>query len=160
MKFSTKLLSAAVLMASSSIALAATTTIDLQVTKDAYVNFTGTIDASATLPQAAPGVVGLPAGVTNVGNFGTETNVTGACDLTVTSANDFNLAHSVSGADLYPSTYSVAWGAEGFGFGDTAAILTSCTNAAASLDITTPVVSTVVPNGLYEDTLTITVAVQ
>ncbi len=162
MKFSTKLLSAAVLMASSSIALAATTTIDLQVTKDAYVNITGTLATTTVqLPAGTLGVAGIPAGSTGVGDLGTETNTTGGCDLNITSANGFNLLHDASTALLYgTNNYTVGYNGTTFSPANTFLSLASCTNANSAVTIDTPAVAGIVANGTYNDTLTIAVTVQ
>ena len=161
MKLSTKLLSAAVLMASSSIALAATTTIDLQVTRDAYVNITGTLaTTTVALPSGTTGTPGIPAGSTGVGDLGTETNTTGGCDLNITSANGFNLLHDASTALLYGTNYTVGYNGTTFGPANTFLSLASCTNADLPVTVDTPAVAGEVPNGTYNDTLTIAVTVQ
>lgn len=162
MTFSKKIISAAVLMASSSIALAATdsTQIEINVTKDAYVNIIGNLAGNVTKALTEAEVNGT---TTTVGTLGTESNTVGGCDIDVASTNDFKLQHDVD-ATLYlhgASNYTVAYGGSTFTSGANSTLsLASCNNAASDLQITSPAISGVVRAGTYSDTITVTVTTQ
>ena len=94
MKFSTKLLSAAVLMAFSSATFAAgiqdTTDIQINVTKDEYVNLLGT--ALTTFAVNSFSEAQVNAGSPSLGTLGAEANNGGGCGIAFTSANGFRLS--------------------------------------------------------------------
>jgi len=162
MKFSNKLITSAVLFASSSIALAATdsTEIEINVTKDAFVNFTGDLAGNVSRDLSVAEVNGT---LTSLGNLGTESNTVGSCDLNITSLNDFKLQHDVN-ASLYlhgTNQYSINYAGNSFASGSPALTLASCNNAASSMQIATPGFdSSNVQAGTYSDTLTVTVTTQ
>ena len=162
MKFSKKIITAAVLVATSSIAIAATDTteIEINVTKDAYVNFTGSLSGNTSVALAEADVDGI---TTVLGNLGTESNTVGGCDIDVASVNDYKLQHDVNAA-LYlhgANNYTVNYAGGSFTSGAAATIsLASCNNAATDLSIASPAISGVVQAGTYSDTLTVTVTTQ
>lgn len=162
MKFSQKVLSAAVLMASSSIALAATdsTEIEINVTKDAYVNLIGSLAGNVATALAEADVDGA---TTVIGTLGTESNTVGACDIAISSVNDYKLQHDVD-PSLYlhgTSNFIVNYGGTAFTSGSTNAFtFASCQNAASDLSIESPALVGVVQAGTYSDTLTVTVTTQ
>ena len=169
MKLSTKLISAAVLMATSSMALAATdtTTIELNVTKDAYVTFTGSLKDPSTqaLPAGVIGVDGIAAAATNVGTLGFESNTPGSCDLKITSAKGYNLEHTTPGTFLYATNYNVDYQGSNFNPSSLDTItLTTCnvldTDLNSAVVVNTPAVTGVVAAGTYSDTLTLVVTTQ
>lgn len=152
MTFSKKLLSAAVLVASSSIAMAATdtTNIEINVTKDAYVNLIGsalTTFADNDLSEAQVDNV-----TTSLGTLGAETNTVGGCTMTITSANSFRLQHDTD-LSLYlhdTATYSVNH--------DLTTYASDCNQVATPISATFPALpGGVVQAGTYSDTLTVTV---
>lgn len=162
MNFSKKVLSAAVLMASSSIALAATDTTDIEinVTKDAYVNLIGSLSGNVTAPLSDADVDNA---TTVLGTLGTESNTVGDCDIDVTSDNDFKLEHT-SSAGLFlhgTSNYTVNYGGATFTSG-AAATLTqpNCNQVASDLSISAPALVGVVQAGTYSDTLHVTVTTE
>jgi len=149
-----KIISSAVLMAFSSIAFAATdsTDIEINVTKDAFVNFTGDlVGASKDLTIAQ-----VNGTVTNLGTLGTESNTVGGCDLSITSLNDFRLQHDVN-PNLYlhqTNNYSINYSGASFTSGSPALSLASCNNAASLMQIATPgFASNQVQAGTYSDIL-------
>jgi len=163
MKFSKKIMSAAVLMASSSIALAATDTteIEINVTKDAYVNLIGSLAGNVTNALTEAEVDGVS---TVLGTLGTESNTVGGCDIDVTSINDYKLQHDVD-ATLYlhgAANYSVEYAGASFTSGAAPTLsLASCQNAATDLSIASPALPAgVVQAGTYSDTITVTVTTQ
>ena len=162
MKFSSKVLSAAVLMASSSIALAASdsTEIEINVTKDAYVNLTGSLAGNVVSTLSEADVDGT---TTVLGTLGTESNTVGGCDIDVSSVNDFKLQHDVDNT-LYlhgANNFTVNYASNTFTSGAAATVsLPSCQNAASNLSITSPALVGVVQAGTYSDTLTVTVTTQ
>jgi len=162
MKFSKKIISAAVLMSASSMAFAATdsTDIEINVTKDAYVNLIGSLSGNTTVALAEADVDGV---TTVLGTLGTESNTVGSCDIEVTTVNDYKLQHDVDAALFLhgASNYTVNYAGSAFTSGS-APILTlaSCNNAATDLSISSPAISGVVQAGTYSDTVTVVVTTQ
>ena len=158
MKLSTKIISAAVLMASSTAALAAQTdqaSIVIQVTKAPYVVFDATPAASITPTLNAAGTPGAPAQTHSAGDIGLTANITGNCDITVESDNaTFNL-ETTAGVELYPAPYTVSWLGQTFGQGATTANLL-CNSTATAMNFNMPAIATQVAAGTYSDTVTIT----
>ncbi|MEB8431376.1 hypothetical protein OO007_03990 [Cocleimonas sp. KMM 6892] len=162
MKFTKSILASAVLLATSSFAIAATdtTNIEINVTKDAYVNLIGTLAGNTSVVLAEADVNGA---TTTLGTLGTEANTTGGCTVAVSSVNDFKLQHDTVAA-LYlhgASNYSVSWAGTTYTAGaPNAATLTSCNNASSAFNMTSPAISGVVQAGTYSDTVTLTVTTQ
>ena len=155
MKFTKHILASAVLLATSSFAIAATdtTNIEINVTKDAYVNLLGSVlttNATAILSE-----VQVNGATTSLGTLGAEANTGGGCLMTFTSANGYKLLHdSVPGLYLHDAgTYTVVH--------NTAAYSTNCNQTASDLSVTFPAIATLpVRAGTYSDTLTVTVVTQ
>ncbi len=162
MKFSKKIITSAVLFASSSIALAATdsTEIEINVTKDAFVKFTGDLAGNVSRDLTVAEVNGT---VTNLGNLGTESNTVGGCDLSITSLNDFRLQHDVNSSLYLHATnkYSINYSGTSFTSGSSGLSLASCNNPASLIQIATPGFdANQVQAGTYSDILTVTVTTQ
>ncbi|GAA0412545.1 hypothetical protein GCM10009133_21130 [Cocleimonas flava] len=163
MIFSKKLMTVAVLMAASSIATAATDTaeIEINVTKDAYVNFIGDLAGNASKDLSVTEVNGT---VTTLGNLGTESNTTGGCAINISSKNDFRLQHNVDSSLYLHQTnhYSINYSGESFTSGSAPTLnLASCNNAASPMQIATPgFASSQVQAGTYSDILTVTVTTE
>ncbi len=162
MTFSKKLLSAAVLMASSSIALAATdsTDIEINVTKDAFVNLIGSLAGNTSVPLADTDVDG---NTTVLGTLGTESNTTGSCDIDVSSLKDYRLEHTTQAGLFLHGTdnYTVNYGGQTFTSGASGTLTQpNCNQVASDLSITSPALAGVVQAGTYSDTLTVTVTTQ
>jgi len=162
MKFSKKLIAASALLASSSIALAATdsTEIEINVTKDAFVQFTGELAGNVSRDLTVAQVNGT---VTNLGTLGTSSNTVGSCDLGISSLNDFRLQHDVD-SSLYlhqTNKYSINYAGTSFTSGSPSISLASCNNAASLMQIATPgFAANQVQAGTYSDILTVTVTTQ
>ena len=163
MKFTNHILASAVLLASSSIALAATDTTDIEinVTKDAYVNLIGSLSGNTVVALAEADVNGT---TTTLGTLGTESNTVGACDLDISSLNDFELLlpPAEGSVPLHGgSKYDIGYATANFtsGAANTVTLL-SCNNLASNFDMNTPAISGVVLAGTYSDTLTVTVTTQ
>jgi hypothetical protein len=162
MTFTKNIIASAVLLATSSLAIAATdtTTVQINVTKDAYVNFIGTLSTS---PTVALDVATL-AGTSTLGTLGLESNTTGTCTVSFASTNDYKLVHTVD-STLNLGTYSIAYAGvtntsgtslsytSGLGGCDTAGV-------ASDFTITHPALPAVVTAGTYNDTLTMVVTTQ
>ncbi len=162
MKFTKSILASAVLLATSSIATAATDTteIEINVTKDAYVNLIGSLAGNTTVPLADTDVNGI---TKPLGTLGTESNTTGSCDVAVTSLHDFKLQHNTDSSLFLhgASNYSVNWAGTTYTSGAAnTSTFASCNNAASSFDMVSPAISGVVIAGTYSDTLTLTVTTQ
>ncbi len=161
MKFSQKLIASAVLLATASFATAAddTATVVINVTKDAYVNFTGNLQSSPTLsvPVASigPGYV--------LGTLGLDTNVSGGCDIAVSSTKGFKLVNTADASEDL-GAYTITTFGHTFTGPNT---VIQNTKALATCDVADQNVvmdGTVVPAdqaaGTYNDTLTMTVTMQ
>ena len=162
MKFTTKLITTTLFIATSSFASAATDTtdIEIQVTKDAYVNFTGTLQGNVNKSLALGDV---DATTTSLGTLGTESNTTGSCSVAFSSDNDFKMIHD-SDTSLFlhgASNYSLAYEGSTIASGNANTVsLTSCNNTASSFDMTSPALPSVVIAGTYTDVIHVTVTTQ
>ena len=160
MKFTKHILASAVLLASSSVAFAATDTteIEINVTKDAYVNFIGTLAGNVTKALTLADVDNT---TTSLGTLGLESNTTGACVVTFASLNNYKLVHDTNAA-LNLGDYSITYA----GVSNSSAspgndyTATTCNEAASSMTITSPALPAVVTAGTYSDTLTLVVTTQ
>jgi len=160
MKFTKHLIASAVLLATSSIAIAATdsTTIEINVTKDAYVNLVGSLSGNAVAPLALADVNDT---TTTLGTLGFESNTTGSCTVTFASANNYKLVHATDGA-LNLGDYSITYA----GVTNSAAsagnnyVAATCNEAAANMTMTSPALPAVVIAGTYSDTITVEIATQ
>lgn len=162
MKLTNTLIASAVLLATSSVAFAATdsTDIEILVTKDAYVNFVGSLQGNST---PVLGMADVNAATTNLGTLGTESNTTGACNVAFTSDNDFKMVHDTNAALFLHGTsnYSVTWAGSTMTSGAANVVnLTSCDNAASDMDLVTTALPAVVTAGTYKDTLHVVVTTQ
>jgi spore coat protein U-like protein len=161
MKFTKHILASAVLLATSSFAIAATDTTDIEinVTKDAYVNLIGSLSGNTVLPLAEADVNNT---TTTLGTLGTESNTVGDCDIDVTSANDFRLQHDTD-SSLYlhgSDRYDIDWDGTNYSYSNSTGSFSSCNNAASDFEMNTPAISGVVQAGTYSDTLTVTVTTE
>ena len=169
MKFTTNLLASAVLLATSSMAFAATDTaiIDINVTKDAYVNILGSFSGDGTI-NTTSSTTGRPVteaelngGPFALGQLGFESNTTGTCTVSFASLNDYKLVHDTNPAlDLgdYTITYSGVSNSSASSGNDYSA--TTCNEAPSALDFSNPALPAVVTAGTYSDQITIVVTTQ
>ena len=160
MKLTTNLIASAVLLATSSFALAATdtTTIEINVTKDAYVNFIGSLSTS---PSLSLDVNTIGGNTTTLGTLGFESNTTGTCTVTFASANTYKLVHTVDNSlnlgDYTLSYESVSNSAASNG---NDFVAPNCNVAASDVTIAHPALPAVVTAGTYNDTVTMVVTTQ
>lgn len=164
MKFTKTILASAVLLATSSFAIAATDTteIEINVTKDAYVNLIGGLSGNTVVSLSEAQVNGA---ATILGDLGTESNTTGDCSLAVASDNDFELLHTTTATptSLHSGAkYDIAYAGTTFQSGSANTVLLGgCNNLATDLVMNSPpITSAVVLAGTYSDTLTVTVTTQ
>ena len=101
MKFSQALIASAVLLATSSVALAATSTssVEIQVTQSEFANLIGTAIAAPHTFTSADMVVGTSH---SLGSLGIDSNLAGSCNMVFSSANGYklNLGGTLAGATL------------------------------------------------------------
>jgi len=155
MKFTTPLIVSAVLLATSTFAFAATDTTDIQinVTKDAYVNLVGTAVGSTNTFTTDV----IDAATVSLGTLGLESNSTGDCDMTIATTNNFELKNAGSGNSL--GVYTINYGgAHTAGSGGT--LTQSCNTVASAFSLTSPALPGTVDAGVYADTVTVTVVTQ
>lgn len=162
MKFTTKLIASALLLATGSVAFAATdtTSITINVTKDAYVNFIGTVDTATTASLTLAEVDGF---TKTIGDLGLESNTTGSCSIAFTSANDFKLQHDTNAALFLhgAAQYTVDWDGDAVSSGNQTVSLATCNKAVGDFNIISPALPAgVVTAGTYSDTLTMVVTTQ
>ena len=162
MKLTKTLFTSALFLATSSLAMAAsdTTDIEINVTKDAYVNFTGTLQGNIV---KALTLADVNSSTTTLGTLGTESNTTGTCDVTFASDNDFKLVHA-DDATLFlhgASQYTIGWEGTTIQSGAANSInLANCNTAASNMTMTSPALPAVVTAGTYSDILHVTVTTQ
>lgn len=157
MKIITPLVSAAVLLVSSSFAFAATDSTDIQinVTKDAFVNLIGTAVGSANTFLTDD----VDNKTVSLGTLGLQSNSAGDCDITVASAEGFKLVHTVDNTkDL--GVYSMTYSANTFTDGAANAMTQSCNTVASDLSLVHPAMPASIDAGTYSDTVTVTVVTQ
>jgi len=162
MKLTNTLIASAVLLATSSVAFAATdtTSITINVTKDAYVNFIGTVDTATTKTLT---LAEADNATTTIGDLGLESNTTGTCDVVFTSSNDFKLKHDTNAALFLhgASQYTVNWDGDAVSSGSQTVSLPSCNKVVGDFDVIMPSLPVgVVTAGTYSDTLTMVVTTQ
>jgi len=155
MKFSKPLIASAILLASSTIAFAATNskTVQINVTEGPYVTLTGT---AITAPTSDFLTTNLGTAQT-IGTLGFDSNVTGNCVVEFVSANAYDLLHAGTSAKLvdYKITYDTTDIIDNTNNTVTKDCLTA-TPSALSWISTTPPPATIAA-GTYTDTVTITV---
>ena len=155
MKFSKSLIASAVLLATSTIAFAATdsTTVQINVTENAFVTLIGTALNSTTALVAAD----MDGTAKGLGTLGFNSNVTGTCSVDFASTNNYSLNHTVSGAFI--ATYGVTY--NGSTVSDNAAntVTQDCLTAGLTPLTMASITNTTLPiaSGTYADTVTITV---
>ncbi len=156
MKFTKTLIAAGLFLASSSSVFAATDSTDIQinVTKDAYVNLIGTAVGSTNSFLTAD----IDNATVSLGTLGLESNSQGQCDMTFSSANGYQLKHTTSGATLV--NYEISYAGVTNSATATNTVTQSCNTAATSLDLVSPALPAIVDAGTYSDTVTVTVVTQ
>lgn len=162
MKLTQTLIASAVLVATSSLAMAATDTTDItiNVTKDAYVNLLGSLNSSTEKPLNLADVNGA---TITLGDLGAESNTVAGCSVTFASLNDFKLVHGTDSAKFLHGTnkYTVDWAGASIASGAANTVaLADCNTAASDMTMTTPNLPAVVQAGTYSDKLTVTIVTQ
>ena len=165
MKLTQTLIASAVLVATSSLAMAAsdTTDITINVTKDAYVNLLGTLNADTTIELNSLAAEGTPTKTTTLGTLGAESNTVAGCNVTFSSLNDFKLVHGVDAEKFLPGAdkYTVDWKSTTIASGAANTVaLADCNTAASDMTMTTPNLPDFVQAGTYSDKLTVTIVTQ
>ena len=110
MKFSTSLIASAVLLATSSVALAAqdyATTVQINVTQGEVFNLTGTAVNSTNGGLADFTIAQMNTAAVDVGTLGFAGNVVGTCKIVFASANNYALTHTGAGLQTIP--YQISW---------------------------------------------------
>lgn len=148
-----------VFLISSSVAFAATDTTDIEinVTKDAYVNLIGTAVGSSNTFVTTD----VDNATVSLGTLGLESNSAGDCDISVTSLNTFKLVHNVDATkDL--GVFSLNYGGTSFTAGAAHGnqMSQSCNTVASTFDLVHPALPATVDAGTYSDIVTITVVTQ
>ena len=163
MKALKPLIASAVLLSISSAALALTqdNSIEINVTEAEYLNVTGSIvnDALATLDIA---LITVANGTDVVGTLGADSNVSGTCDVTMTTTNAFELIHTNGTTALHATPYSITYDGNTY----TPTVSAGTTDCSGTTGLTSNVVfngsavTGTILAGTYSDTLNITIATQ
>ncbi len=155
MKFTKTLIASAVFLVTSS-AFAATDSTDIQinVTKDAFVNLVGSAVGSTNSFTTDD----IDASTVSLGTLGLESNSAGDCDMTFASANAFKLINAGSGNDL--GTYSIKYAGATHTVGAANTHTQSCNTVASAFELESPAMPATVDAGVYSDTVTVTVVTQ
>ena len=160
MKFSTSLIASAVLLATSSVALAAqdyATTVQINVTQGEVFNLTGDAVNSTNGGLADFTIAQMNTADVNVGTLGFAGNVVGTCSIVFASANNYALTHTGAGTQTIP--YQVGW--NGLTISDNATNTNgvNCVTADTMLTMAsiTDVSAGTFDAGTYSDVITVTV---
>ena len=161
MKFLNPLIASAVLLSISSTAFALSQTdqIIINVTEAEFLTVSGTIVADASVDLAVADVTN---GSAVLGTLGADSNVSATCSVTMTTANTFQLLHTLSGAPLHAAAYSITYDGNTY----TPAVSAGTTDCSGTTGVTSNVLlnggglATTVASGVYTDILTVTIATQ
>lgn len=146
----------AFLFASTSIAFASTdsTDIEINVTKDAFVNLTGSAVGSSNSFTTDD----IDNATVSLGLLGLESNSSGDCDISFSSANNYKLNHEVTSETLVD--YAISYAGVNNDGTNTNNVTTACNTVASSLDIISPAMPATINAGVYKDIVTVTVVTQ
>ena len=136
------------------------TNIIINVTKNDFVNFTGTVDTAAT---AGLSIAEVTNSTTSIGTLGVASNVTGDCDVDFSSENGYKLLNG--GVALHgENTYLLSWNSSSIDAANPTVTLsgTSCNLANTALSVVTTGLTpaNTIAAGTYSDTIAMTVTTQ
>ncbi len=167
MKFTTKLIASAVLLATTSAFAIETdsTDITINVTKDEFVNFSGSLQGTQTVSLTTADVDG---GTQTLGDLGVESNTSGDCTVAFSSVNDFKLKHTTAAVSTFlhgAAQYTLDWSASAATIASGAATntfdITGCVHTDSDLVMNPPSLPAgTVLAGIYSDVVTVTVTTQ
>jgi len=160
MKFTKKILASAVLLATSSLAIAATqTAVEINVTKGVYLSFTGSLAAS---PKLGLNVSDISGGAYTLGDLGFASNIAGNCKIAFSSAHDYTLLHESGDPSINLGVYILDYAGttNTAGTNNVYSTTTGCNQANQALTITHDAIPQTVAQGVYQDILTMEVTVQ
>lgn len=155
MKFSHALIASSLVLASSMAFAAETDTTDIQinVTENPFVTLTG----SALTQSNSFAPADMNGANIALGDLGFDSNVSGSCVVDFASANNYELHHGVSGANLVD--YQIDYSGTTITDNSANAVTRDCLTATATpltMASTTALPATVIA-GTYSDTITVTV---
>ncbi len=158
MKFLKPLLVSAVFVATSSMAIAAvdTTTININVTEAPSLLLSGTVVTDGTDKDFTVAAIQAATSQTVLlGTLGSDSNISGNCNMSFASTNGFSLVDPLSSVVL--AGYSLKYGSEAPIAVDTTYSQT-CQFTAAALNMIVGTLPTTIAAGTYSDVVTVTVA--
>lgn len=162
-----KLLSVALIATSFSyITYAATTdkaVIDISTSYAPYVNFTGTAPGASRFYDNDDLVNFIFPLSVNLGTMGLESNVGGNCDINFTTANGFQLLHTINNRNL--GDYTIQYKGEVFSQSSNPQLELPCTSSATDLNFILNGISFsgfdfFIDAGIYQDIVNVVVTTQ
>ncbi len=128
-----------------------------------YVNFIGTAPGASRFYDNDDIVNFIFPITVNLGTMGLESNVSGDCDLDFTTANDFSLRHTLSNQNL--ANYEVLYEGQSFSQNNNQTLSIPCNSTPTDIDFRILGLSLagfdfLIPSGIYQDVVTVTVTTQ
>lgn len=139
------------------------TDITISHTYTPYVNLIGTAPGASRFYDNDDIVNFIFPITVNLGTMGLESNVSGDCDLDFTTANGFRLLHMVSGQNL--ANYEVLYEGQSFSQSANPGLTIPCNTTPTDIDFRILGLSLagfdfLIPAGVYQDIVTVTVTTQ
>ncbi len=156
-----------VLLSLSSLTYSATKQVDIefQVTHTPYVHFTGTAPGSTRVYDNDDIANWIYPVVVDIGTLGLESNVTGNCDISFSTLNNFDLLHTGSGNSLIK--YKVLYRSQEFSQTSNTPVTTLCNSLPTALQFKATGYylggiwgGVFMQSGIYQDIITVTVVTQ
>jgi hypothetical protein len=142
-----------------------TTEVDISVTHTPYVNFTGTAPGSSRFYGNNDIANWIFPSVVDLGTLGLESNIGGNCDINFSTANNFQLLHTVSGNSL--TKYRVIYQGQSFSQISNPTLSIPCTTLPTTIEFSpTQLVfgnlfpQLLIQSGNYQDDVSIVVTTQ
>ena len=139
--------------------------IELQITHTPYVHFTGTAPGSHRMYDNNDIANWIYPTLVNIGTLGLESNMTGNCDISFSTVNNFDLLHTASSRSL--TQYEIFYQSHVFGRTNNTLLTTLCNTAPTALEFkATGIVignfweEVLIQSGVYRDIITVTVVTQ
>ena len=156
MKFFSQVITIGFFLISQSMLFAAndTSTIELQVTEQEYLQLVG----SAVGSDHVFNVIDIDNKTVSLGTLGIQSNIAGNCMMIFSSFNQFKMKNMLSGDDL--GVYSLKYQGNTYTAGTTNFFTQPCNVAATPLELASPDIPDNVTAGIYYGVIVVTVVTQ
>ncbi len=141
------------------------TDIEFSYTYTPYVKLIGTVPGNSRQYGNNDIANWIFPSVVDLGTLGLESNVSGNCDITFSTLNNFRLLHTVSGSSLTP--YKILYQSQEFGLASNPVLSIPCNTTPTTMQFTpTQIVfgnifpALLIESGVYRDVVTIVVTTQ